>query len=886
MITPDQGLDNLRAIKDEFAAFVFDNPPATEADTRAKVIDRILKESLGWPESQISREQYVSARGYQDYVLTVRGKRYITVEAKRDGIPFTFPGDGKHKYLKISGALSTSAGVKEAIEQVRSYCSEQGIRYAVATNGSGWIIFRAQREDIPWKEGQALVFKSVDYIIDNFTQFWNILSYDAVCSGSLDTEFGSHLRVTRNLHRVTDILHAADAPLQRNRLHTQLHPLITAIFEDIADQAEIEILQSCYVHSKSLKIVAEELGGLIKDEIPKFLQDEGTAPIDHGAEDAGKFGDFVEKASNTDDSYICLILGGIGSGKTTFLKRYQRTVGKDLLESSTLWFSVNFLSAPVDANRLEDYVWDTILEQLQTRYKDKNLELRKNLKNAYKSEIRGLRETVLRGQKEGSEDYENILSPFLERWRADRAKHVTRILGISRPHNRTKIVLFFDNVDQLAPAYQAKIFLLAQGVTDKIGSITIVAMREESYYTASIQNTFTAYTNHKFHIASPPFIKLIENRIAYTKSILGKTNELFSTSATEVELSDKNDIKTFLSIVEESVLQTSKGIIYFVEALCFGNMRLALEMFTTFLASGATDVGKMLYIHNRQGFYEIAYHEFVKAIMLGDRRYYKETSSPILNVFECGVEKNSSHFTTLRILHLLMQSRGAASIEGRGYVDIGQARSLFEDIFDNAEDFIKSLDRLIRRQLVEVNTRSTENSADATHVRVTSSGWYYCSRLVKSFVYLDLVLQDTPLNSEELSHELQRSVYAVNNLHDAEEDKELRVNERFARVKRFIDYLIDEERVEHQRFGLKELDSYMSQNFTNDIKSEFERQTDWIRRRIIENKSRAFQESTLHQPQQFGQRSTEDSFFRLSEEEVSMLGLVVTEERDDEEQRE
>lgn len=82
------------------------------------------------------------------------------------------------------------------------------------------------------------------------------------------------------------------------------------------------------------------------------------------------------------------------------------------------------------------------------------------------------------------------------------------------------MVIFVDNVDQLSPSYQAQIFMLAQRVTRLIGSVTVVALREESYYTASVQKTFTAYTNRKFHIASPQCRKLIVNRLRFARHYL------------------------------------------------------------------------------------------------------------------------------------------------------------------------------------------------------------------------------------------------------------------------------------------------------------------------------------------------------------------------------
>jgi hypothetical protein len=841
-MSPDDAVVSLNRIIEEFASFCKACGEVSEADTRAKVIDAILVDVLGWPEGKITREKYVSERGYIDYTLFVRDRRYLAVEAKREGSAFKLPGAGKHRYLKLSGPLLSEAAVKEAILQVRSYCSEQGIRFAIATNVYAWIVFRPIREDMPWRDGQAIVFPSLEYICERFTDFWNLLACESVCAGSLDTEFGSQLRIQRELHRVTEVLWNADLPLQRNRLHLQLHPLITAVFEDIADQAQIEVLQSCYVHSKSLQIVAEDLGIVITDEVPKFLEREGAVPIKISPEDAGEFGSIMFAEIVGKPGYLCLLLGGIGSGKTTFLRRYQRTVGKDILDKKSVWFSIDFLRAPLDPQELEGFVWRNVLAQLRTRYDSEKFEIRRNLKNIYKPEIRALEETVLRHVKRHTNEYEEALSPYLEKWQSDTCTYVPRLLAVVHPHRNVKPVLFIDNVDQLASSYQAQVFLLAQRITQRIGSITIIALREESYYTASVQRTFTASTNHKFHIASPRFLHLIRNRIDYSRELL-TTPETKALRVPEQDSSSRDDISDFLTIAEESILEGSKQIVYFVDALCFGNMRLALQMFTTFLASGATDVGKMLYIYRRDGRYVIAYHEFVKSIMLGDRNYYKESASPILNVFDCGIEKNSGHFTALRLLRFLVRCRGQNTPEGRGYFDIGRAAAAFENIFDNTEDFAKTLDRLVQRQLVEVNTRSLESASAASHVRVTSSGWYYHGRLVNSFVYLDLVLQDTPLNDLELAKQLRDSVYKVDNLNDPEEDKIQRVNVRFDRVYRFIDYLEKEEQAEDDRYGLSQLDSVFSEKFVPGIRKAFDFQRDHIGRRIAENREKYIDDS-------------------------------------------
>ena len=244
MVNPDDALITLQQTKQDFQEFCDSKGNVSEADTRAKIIDKILTEVLGWPEQAIQRERHVH-EGYLYYELQVNKKSLITVEAKKVGTPFIFPiHDRVQKSLKLSGSILTIPEINEAISQVRKYCDDEAIRYAVATNGYAWIIFRAIREDIGWRQGNALIFPSLEYIIKNFTLFWNLLSHEAVSAGSLDTAFGSSLHVSRESHRVSNILFNADLPLMRNRLNMQLQPLVKLIFDDITGENQLDILQS------------------------------------------------------------------------------------------------------------------------------------------------------------------------------------------------------------------------------------------------------------------------------------------------------------------------------------------------------------------------------------------------------------------------------------------------------------------------------------------------------------------------------------------------------------------------------------------------------------------------------------------------------------------
>lgn len=407
MPSVDDRLKALIAIQDDFRSFCAAEGAASEADTRAKVIDRILTEVLGWPEEAVVREKYVplpddedTRKGFIDYTLSALGKKLICAEAKKESARFTFPA-GNRKSYSLDGALVTDLPIREAVAQVRQYCDAEGIRYAVATNGFGWIVFRAIRDDMAWRKGEARVFTSIDDICTRFNDFYNLLSYEAVAAGSLQEAFIPSLRASRTLLRVVDALFNADLPLQRNRINGALQPWIKLIFDDIADQEALDVLQECYVHTGSLRRIANEFGCLFAELIPKFLYDQGARSVGTPADAHGFEGTFF-RALRVTKGDLFLLLGGIGSGKTTFLKRYVRDVGSKILGEHTLWFAIDFFSAPLNPSELEGFVWRSILDSIRSRYKDLDLERRRHLHDVFADEISALRTTVLENVEAGS----------------------------------------------------------------------------------------------------------------------------------------------------------------------------------------------------------------------------------------------------------------------------------------------------------------------------------------------------------------------------------------------------------------------------------------------------------------------------------------------------
>jgi hypothetical protein len=670
-----------------------------------------------------------------------------------------------------AGTLTSDASIRKAIEQVQRYCVDTGTRYGLVSNGYSFILFRAIREGKAWKDADAVVFHDYSDIVNNFHEFWDVLSYEGVVDGKLDAAFRSGSAISRGYHRPLDEFVEADAAYGRNPLIALLRPYVERFFGDIAAQDPIDVLKHCYVYSRPIQMIDSNLSLVIRDCIPYFAQE--AKPTNLASEDnGGAIGhDLAAAALATSKSgSLAILMGGIGSGKSTFCRRFFRVVAPDLFQPSgpAQLIYMNFLGAPDEPTQLETSMWRTLADSLKTT--DSTLKTRAVLEQLFQDDLEVVR--GIYGGDTASLD-KRISDLLLESYR-DNRKFSEAALRQCLKKGKLPVVVF-DNVDQLRFEAQTEIFTAAQHLANDHSCFSLLVMREESLSAALMKRHLTAYSIRPYHLSSPRFNELLRLRIDFV------ANEAVKTARTARATPDERiygDIVELFRLLRRSVLGHNRNISRLVESIAYGNMRLALALFNNFITSGATDMRKILDAYRQSGGYTVPFHEFAKSVMLGEYRCYKEARSPIANLFFINRFPDSSHFTTLRILKFL-ESSSLEPEPGEGFVSLQSLVTSLVDIFNNEEDCKATLQRLIAidRQLIELDTRRTDSLSGASSVRITASGMYYLRYLVNSFAYLDLVWHDTAFSDRSISDNLRRRIG----------DKDM--EERFERVEIFLDYL-------------------------------------------------------------------------------------------------
>lgn len=775
----------------------------SEADTRAKIIDPVFKGVLGWPEESISREE-PSNEGFADYVFTTFvGRPYLLVEAKRARPRFDLQKRDREEVYLIGGSALSGKDVKRTISQAAGYAPNLGCPFAVITDGQQYVLFEAIKDRV-LRDRKAITFTNLADA-RQFRAFYELLSAEAVTNASLSTRFLRELDHTEPLHVPLAFVNHADENLPRNKLWSILNHLATRILDDRPEN-RLDIIEHCYVGTRESSESVLELRELLSRPPSRLIREAGSTVVKPSGKGRTSIGNELEKDVKDRRPGVYVLTGGVGSGKTTFVSRFEHVVEPAMVHQFCAWFQVDFLPSgkpATDVTGVENYIFKVVREQLKS-YSELSFD-GAALRALFAHELSLLEATLLFGIPPDAPERLTVTNGEVDRlFKSDKAVVVAAVRRLISLGRRTVFIL--DNSDQLGEEFQESVFLTARALQEEFAAICVVSLREEKFYAAYYRGVLNAFPTHKFHIGSPDLQEVLRQRLKYGVQLLeSEPQKFFPTVNTDAAALNLDDCIELLRAFIHSVTHANRNIVRMLESVAAGNIRFALEIFRDFVGSGNTQVGKILEIHRRQpNGYNVPFHEFAKSVMLGNREFYREGSSPIANLYARSGATRTSHFTSLRILSYLQSRQKAVSGHGTGFVEAGRLRDAFAHAFEMADDFELCVGHLVQKDLVEsepprstdvaaktLPTASVGQSIDdsakparALAYKIAASGAYYLNYLVRSVAYVDQVMFDTAIADESFARDLA----ATARIRD--------LSTRVGRVRNWLAYLVDLEHLE------------------------------------------------------------------------------------------
>ena len=755
----DIGFEHLQRILESENASESSN--RNEATTRLHLIDRLFFECLGWDRTECISEESHGGQ-YTDYRFRTPGVNLV-VEAKREGNSFILPSGTTQRVRPISYFRNHEPQVYSAISQAVQYCVSRGVQFGAVSNGHQLIAFLGSRTDgVPPLEGQALVFPDVlGMEVQEFHVLWQTLSK----AGLRDRNLLSRLRAgepTPPPEKPSAQISNYPGNQRRNNLQVDLQILADVLIQDygLHPDQEREFLENCYAESGALSQYALVSRRILEARYAQLSNSSYAGPQMSPA--TTRSGVNPQLFADSSTRRPILLIGDVGVGKITFIRNWISVAARDLAERSIVLY-IDLGVNPTFPRDLGRFVSEEITRQLRDDH-DIDIEEELFLRGVYHSDLQNFERGPWGSVRHSDEaTFLRQRAEFLIEKVQDTHTHLRRCFEhIVRGRGR-QIIIFFDNLDQRPDDFQQEAFLLGQSVAELWPAMVFMTLRPETYHRSRTSGTLNAYHQRAFTISPPRIDIVVQKRLQYVIDMLENGTLMDGQVFINVP-----SLQSFLEALVSS-FRGNSDLIEFIDNVCGGNVRLALEFIKVFIGSGHVDTHKIIAIYQEEGRYRVPLHEFLRAVMYGDHYWYDPTSTEIKNVFDVSERDGREHFIVLCALAFV--ERQGQRTDQDGYVPGIQISDHLGGLGFRMSQIIEALDRITGWKLVQSAHTNAESEVDGlleSRYRLTTVGSYYFRKLVGTFPYLDAVVIDTPVLDQEFKSSIPQARSILSRLDRAE----------------------------------------------------------------------------------------------------------------------
>lgn len=748
-------MDTLAHGQAAFEALISEIPEAysdlTEADTRFRLIDRIIVECLGWTRDHIRLERS-QGRSYSDYELGT--PRKAIWEAKRESKTFDIPaGYSKKIICDLPSLLKMEGELKEALVQVRNYCLDRGVEVAVATNGRQFVAFLASRRDgTPPLEGDCLLFDSLEKVKNNFTQFWQCLSP----SGIAETKLSRLLRIGEDNpppSKPSSFISGYPQHRQPTDLQASLRTVAELLLIDavVAPEVEQSFYEQCYCESGALSQSALVSRQFLLARYDALFDDDITKPAVKSVTAGPKKHNLTpEIVAESISRRPIVLIGDVGVGKTSFLRHLKYVSAFEEFRSAISIF-IDLGSEGALQSNLKIFVLDSIKRQLLENY-SLDVEEERFVKGVYSLDIQRFSKGVFGYlEKENPAEYRSRLAIVLD----DKVKNLEGHLKNSVQHivkgRKKQVVIVIDNADQREYEIQQEAFIIAQNLAKEWLSAVFVSVRPHTFHSSRSSGAFSAYVQRVFTISPPKIDEVILKRVRFALSMAEGRVRVENLQAIGFRL---GSISVFFRILLNSIMQNSE-IERFLSNITGGNVRSAIEIVSKYIGCSNVDTENIIRTYEQDPNYIIPIHEFWKPVILGDATYFDPNSSMVFNLFDVVTGDSNEHFLSSMIISFMN----------------------FDGVHRNADGSVKTLSiiaemqnwgfastssemllrRMTNKKLIETPKRITFSEDKGKlfgdmpdTFRVSTIGAYHVKKMISELGYLEPMSFDTSVFDDDV----------------------------------------------------------------------------------------------------------------------------------------
>ena len=497
---------------------VFDvNALRTESDVELKFLYPFLLDPNGLriPENWVRSKDYMSPTE----IDKVAGKRYGYVpdfSIWLNGLP-----------VLIVEAKEPDVAVEAGLREAQLYAAQLNKRFPPGVNPIGFVLASngVQVAVSEWdSEINAFIVKSIE--LRPGTAALKAIQ-DVIGRAALEERakgLARHFQ-GRTLFPVAQFLGGQaglSVQLGVNEFAQPLFPVLTRYFAASSDETPDDVIDHAYVSTNELTDYEGVLETYLRDRTAKLASNQ-FKQIDTSRDAAPMFSTELQKFATNQlfFSRVQLVIGSVGSGKSTFIRRYYRKLRSEDVAKRTLWSFLNFNVMPPSGEGLRDWIAEQFISSFGKINKIDLHDL-KRIENICDVELNQFERGTAKGLKTAAPaEYAIQRAAALNAVRQNPVKFAECISRHYSGERGLGIVVVFDNVDKRSRDQQLNIFEAAQWFKDVTRALLLVNLRDSTFEAHRDEPPLDAFANAiNFYIRPPRFSIVIKKRLELTLEAL------------------------------------------------------------------------------------------------------------------------------------------------------------------------------------------------------------------------------------------------------------------------------------------------------------------------------------------------------------------------------
>jgi hypothetical protein len=457
---------------------------------------------------------------------------------------------------------------------------------------------------------------------------------------------------------------------------------------------------------------------------------------------------------------MCLLIGSVGSGKSTFTDYLREVALPESLRNETDWININLNKAPLTKDKIYDWiVWECV-KAIKAKSPDKDYDHIDTLLCVYSKELNRIKKGRASLYPRDSEKYTDIIYEELKGFQSNGPLTLTSLIDYTYTGCNKSLIVVLDNCDKRLRDDQLLMFEVATWLKNTFLCMIFLPLRDSTYdQYCNAPPLDTVIKDLVFRIDPPLLEKVIYARLNYALREIDKDTKSFIyylPNNYKVECK-RNEVGVYLSSMVRSLFQDNL-FRRIITGLAGRNIRKGLEILLDFCKSGHILESEILKIRQSNGSYCLPPYLIMRILLRAKRKYYSDEHSYIKNLFFSDPEDSlPDPFVRISILQWLKDKyRVFGPNKTKGYHKVDTIIKTLQANGHSNKRITKEIDSLIQANCIIAESLD-ENICSDDLVTISPSGFIHLD-LLRNISCLAAIAEDTYFRENQVAKNIANNL--------------------------------------------------------------------------------------------------------------------------------